>query len=370
MKVGIMTLHHTTNYGATFQAYGLWKAVKELGHEAEIIDYRSYRVAKAYLGKCLPVRTTQKLNNQFIPYSIQAWRMRKFLVDNMDLSRQKTYTKAGLKKFSQDYDVVICGSDEIWHINSPLTGFDSSFFLDFVDPQTSRVSYAPSFSQTKDLGEHKELICNLIDRFDAISVRDSHSLSIVKDCDRTAQIVLDPTFLVDFSSLQSQSQLTEKYILLYTVKNFTEEQKKWLKSWINARPELKKLPIISLGKSNAIAELNLISIAPEEWLEYFAKASYIITNSYHGTIFSLKYERPFTVFTTKNNVKIKDLLKTLNLENRIIDSAQCDSEFKQSMNIDYEPVNNILAEKIASSKKFLFEAIESNSKKRLSQKIS
>lgn len=238
MKVGIITLHHTTNYGATFQAYGLWKAIKELGHEVEIIDYRSYKVARAHLGKCLPIRKTQIWNSQFIPFSIQAWRMRKFLVDNMDLSRQKTYTKTGLKKFSRDYDVVVCGSDEIWHLYSPLTGFDASFFLDFVDSQTSRkISYAPSFSQTKNLEKHEQLIRDLLARFDAISVRDSHSLSLIKECDRSAKIVLDPTFLVDFSPLQTKPKQTKEYILLYTVKNFSEEQKKWVKSLsINYEP--------------------------------------------------------------------------------------------------------------------------------------
>lgn len=369
MKVGIITLHHTTNYGATFQAYGLWKAIKELGHEVEIIDYRSYKVARAHLGKCLPIRKTQIWNSQFIPFSIQAWRMRKFLVDNMDLSRQKTYTKTGLKKFSKDYDVVVCGSDEIWHLYSPLTGFDASFFLDFVDSQTSRVSYAPSFSQTKNLGQHEQLIRDLIARFDAISVRDSHSLSLIKKCDRSARIVLDPTFLVDFSQLQIEPKQTKEYILLYTVKNFSEEQKKWVKSWLNARPEL-ALPIISLGKSNEIANINLISVSPQEWLGYFKNASYIITNSYHGTIFSLKYERDFTVFTTKNNIKIKDLLRTLGLESRIIDSAEWDSDFKQSMSINYEPVNKILEREIAKSKKYLLDAIEDNQIEQLSKKVS
>ena len=370
MKVGIITLHHTTNYGATFQAYGLWKAIKQLGHEVEIIDYRSYQVARAHLGKCLPIRNTQIWNSQFIPYTIQAWKMRKFLIDNMNLSRKKTYTKAGLKKFSQDYDVVICGSDEIWHINSPLTGFDSSFFLDFVDPQTSRISYAPSFSQTQSLGEHKELICNLINQFYAISVRDSHSLSLVEKCDRSAQIVLDPTLLVDFSHLQSQPKQIKEYLLLYTVKNFSSEQENWLKTWIKSNPDLKNLPIISLGKSSNIADISLISVAPKEWLGYFKNASYIITNSYHGTIFSIKSERPFTVFTSITNVKIRDLLRKIGLESRIMTKTERDLNLEQSMNINYKPVNKILEKEIAKSKNYLSNAIEGNKIEQLSKKAS
>ena len=362
MKVGIITLHHTTNYGATLQAYGLWKTIKQQGYEVEIIDYRSYKVARAHLGKCLPIRRTQIWNSQFIPYSIQAWKMRKFLIDNIDLSRKKSYTKAGLNKFSQDYDVVICGSDEIWHIDSKLTGFNPSFFLNFVDSKTSRkISYAPSFSQTRNLGQHKQLICHLIKQFDAISVRDRNSLSLIEqECNQSAQIVLDPTFLIEFEEFQSVPKHPKEYLLLYTVKDFSREQEKRIKSWINSISELKNLPIISLGKASNIAHINLVSVDPVQWLGYFRNASYIITNSYHGTIFSLKFKRSFTVFTARDNVKIKDLLKTLGLENRIIEEKEYDVYPQQSMNIDYDLVCKILQEEITKSKNYLFNAIKGN----------
>ncbi|MDJ0571722.1 MAG: polysaccharide pyruvyl transferase family protein [Pleurocapsa sp. MO_192.B19] len=371
MKIGIITFHHTTNYGATLQAYALWKAIKQKGYEVEIIDYRSYKVARAFLGLCLPIRRTQIWNSQFIPNSIKAWKMRKFLIDNMDLSRKKSYTRAGLKNFSQDYDVVICGSDEIWHIESNLVGFDSSFFLDFIDSKTSRkISYAPSFSWTKDLTIHKQSICKLISEFDAISVRDNHSLSLIeKECNRSAQKVLDPTFLIDFSEFKSAPKIKKEYLLFYFPRDLGEKTETWVNSWINSVPEFRELESISIGYHSKLADINFVTADPEEWLEYFRNASYIITNSFHGTIFSLKFKRPFTVFTDPNHVKIKGLLKTINLETRIIDKAECNSYPKQPMNINYDLVNETLEKEIVKSKNYLFNAIEGNKIGQLSQKV-
>lgn len=195
MKIGILTFHHTTNYGATLQAYALWKTIKQYGYDVEIIDYRPYKTAINYLGRLMPIKPVHgnysryKLERHFIPYLIQAWRMRRFLVSKLKLSKEKTYTINGLEKFSNQYDIVICGSDQIWHTKDRFTGgFNPSFFLDFIDSKnTKKISYAPSFGQTKDLKQDRQLISKLISDFDKISVRDNNSLRLIEqDCDRVA----------------------------------------------------------------------------------------------------------------------------------------------------------------------------------------
>ncbi|MBE9046302.1 polysaccharide pyruvyl transferase family protein, partial [Pleurocapsales cyanobacterium LEGE 10410] len=218
MKVGILTYHHTTNYGATLQAYALWKTIKQYGHEVEIIDYRPYKAAIHYLGRLSPVKPVNnnylkyRWANNFILYLIQAWKMRKFVVSEINLSQKKTYTRAGLKNFSDKYDVVICGSDQIWSIKDGFRGgFNPSFFLDFVDDsKTRKISYAPSFGQTRDLKKNKQVISQLVSEFDRISVRDDNSLNIIeKDCNRVATTDLDPTFMNDFSEFESSLKLAQ-----------------------------------------------------------------------------------------------------------------------------------------------------------------
>lgn len=367
MKVGILTFHHTTNYGATLQAYALWKTIKQYGHDVEIIDYRPYKTAINYLGRLMPIKpihgnySKYKWESHFIPYLIQAWRMRRFLVSKIDLSKEKTYTINNLGKFNDKYDLVICGSDQIWHTKDKfIGGFNSSFFLDFVDREkTKKISYAPSFGQTKKLGEYQQSISQLIGQFNNISVRDDNSLRLIEqECNRTATKVLDPTFLNDFGEFKSTPKLDREYVLLYSIKSYTAEQESKIKSLIESVPQLKNLLIVSLARPSKIADLNLITVDPEEWVGYFRNAAYVITSSYHGTIFSLKFKRQFTVFTRPDNVKIKDLLQDLNLESRIIDSKETSLFSQQSANINYDPVYAILEKKIAESKNYLVEALD------------
>lgn len=367
MKVGILTFHHTTNYGATLQAYALWKTIKQYGHDVEIIDYRPYKTAINYLGRLMPIKpihgnySKYKWESHFIPYLIQAWRMRRFLVSKIDLSKEKTYTINNLGKFSDKYDIVICGSDQIWHTKDKfIGGFNSSFFLDFVDREkTKKISYAPSFGQTKKLGEYQQSISQLIGQFNNISVRDDNSLRLIEqECNRTATKVLDPTFLNDFGEFKSTPKLDREYVLLYSIKSYTAEQESKIKSLIESVPQLKNLLIVSLARPSKIADLNLITVDPEEWVGYFRNAAYVITSSYHGTIFSLKFKRQFTIFTRPDNVKIKDLLQDLNLESRIIDSKETSLFSQQSANINYDPVYAILEKKIAESKNYLVEALD------------
>ncbi|NJO98061.1 MAG: polysaccharide pyruvyl transferase family protein [Pleurocapsa sp. CRU_1_2] len=331
MKIGILTFHHTTNYGATLQAYALWKTIKQYGYDVEIIDYRPYKTAINYLGRLMPIKPVHgnysryKLERHFIPYLIQAWRMRRFLVSKLKLSKEKTYTINGLEKFSNQYDIVICGSDQIWHTKDRFTGgFNPSFFLDFIDSKnTKKISYAPSFGQTKDLKQDRQLISKLISDFDKISVRDNNSLRLIEqDCDRVATKVLDPTFLNDFTEFKSTPKIEQKYILLYSITSYTAEQEEKMKSLIESIPKLKNTLIVSLARPSNIANVDLITVDPEEWVGYFRNAAYVITGSYHGTIFSLKFKRQFTVFTRPDNVKIKDLLQDLSLESRIIDHKE------------------------------------------------
>ena len=375
MKIGILTFHHTTNYGATLQAYALWKTVKQYGHDVEVIDYRPYKAAINYLGRLMPIKPVHgnysryKLENYFIPYTIQSWKMRRFLVSKMNLSKEKTYRKTGLEKFKDKYDLVICGSDQIWHTGDRfIGGFNSAFFLDFVNSENTRkVSYAPSFGQTKELGRDKSIIAQSIGQFNRISVRDSNSLRLIEqECDRTATKVLDPTFLNDFSEFKSTPKIDEEYILLYSIKSYSAEQENQIKTLIASVPKLENLSIVSLARPCKIADINLITVDPEEWISYFRKAAYVITSSYHGTIFSIKFKRPFTVFTQPNNVKIKDLLHDLNLESRIIDRKENSLFSQQSQRSDYDLVHNILDNKIIESQNYLLEAINNKEAKTIS----
>lgn len=345
MKIGILTFHHTTNYGATLQAYALFQTIKKQGHNVEIIDYQPYKAVKTYI-------KTLYFNHHFLSNAVKSWKMRKFLHSQIQLSTNRCYTRKGLKNWEQAYDIVICGSDEIWNINS-FRGFDTSYFLDFVNSQkTRKISYAASFGFTTTLGKNREKVAELLKEFKAISVRDSNSLRIVEEeCQQSATKVLDPTFLVDYTKIISQPKINDDYLLIYG--GLSKEDETYVKKAAKAEG----LKIVSVGYPSRIAQINLVGIGPEEWLGYFAKASYVFTSFYHGAIFSIIFRKPFTVFGRQDKMsKVQDLLKDFKLENRIVKNSLPAWE-EQKINIDYDVISSSVEKAIEKSKTYLFEAL-------------
>lgn len=361
VKVGILTFHHTTNYGATLQAYALWTTIKRQGYDVELIDYRPYRAVKYYLRQIKPIQTSNgvlQANPHALAYLLRSWKTRKFLVSKTQLSKKKSYTRTGLKSFYRQYDIVVCGSDQIWCIDAPFRGFDPSFFLDFICNQTTRkISYAASFGNTGNLGKHRELIRQLVGQFSATAVRDSNSLRLIRDeCNQQSTKVLDPTFLIEYNQVMSVPSLKEEYLLLYYDGKVKPEEENFIK----LLAETRNLTIISIGKRIKFAQKNLIGVGPEEWLGYFSKASYIVTNAYHGTIFSLIFKKPFTVCLSENKSnKINDLIGYLGLESRALSDPDSTSIDMATPGIDYDLVYEKLEGEILRSKSYLLEALDS-----------
>lgn len=379
MKVGILTFHHTTNYGATLQAYGLWETIRREGHEVEIIDYRPYKAIQHYRNKVVePVKTYSRLGflKNFCKYFYRSFqkflKMRFFLVSRMKLSDKKILNEEALKKFfglHSEYDVIVCGSDQVWCINS-IRGFDPSYFLNFIEDgnKCKRISYAASFGSITTLGEHSELIGNLIRRFDAIAVRDSNSLRLIQEeCGKTAVKVLDPTFLIDFNEVSDSTvRLKKKYLLLYLEKELKPEELDFIKSVATK----KKLIIVSVGDPYKIVDKNLMSASPSEWLAYYKNASYVVTNLYHGTIFAIKFKKPFTTLARESKMnKTGDLLGDLGLNSRFLREITPTSVDEQLMEIEYDSVFKKLEFEITNSRNYLANALrESDTSSLLAKK--
>ncbi|MEO1295400.1 MAG: polysaccharide pyruvyl transferase family protein, partial [Cyanobacteria bacterium J06636_16] len=303
MRIGILTFHHTTNYGATLQAYALSETLKRQNHDVEVIDYRPQVAIRHYRRKIfnpikpksgkIPLKRKIKYSSAGL---LKYFRMQRFLERNITLSKTKILNQAELERFwaAEKYDVIICGSDQVWCIDS-MRGFDSAYFLDFSkDVQKARkVSYSASCGTTKTWGMRNDKICSLISDFDAISVRDTNSYELVNQtCGKSPIIVLDPTFLVDFNELLKPSPTIQKpYLLLYIEGGLNKEQREFVKAIASTQ----NLQIISIGDPIRLGA-NRMNASPIDWLNYFHGASYVATNFFHGTIFSIKFNRQFTSF--------------------------------------------------------------------------
>jgi hypothetical protein len=370
MKIGILTFHHVDNYGATLQAVALWKFLNSQGFDVEIIDYRPYKAIVHYCRCLKPIRkrkgmtknekirvTDIRINEDAPANLLRAWRMRRFLLSNVKLSSKKLYLQKKLEYFRSKYDVVVSGSDQIWCLDTSFRGVDTSFFLDFISNETTRkISYAASLGNSKSFGIFQQDICKYLNEYQTILVRDSNSAKVIADeCSLQAIKVLDPTFLINYDQIQQPLKIKDKYILLYAQDPLEPAEEQFAK----LLAETYNLKIVSIGKPNDIADINLIDASPNEWVGAHRQASYIMTNTFHGTVFSLLSQKPFTVFVPPHKViKVKDLLGDLGLENRLF-SAQIKTQLEKEelFNIDYQSVSKILESKILESKKYLVEAI-------------
>lgn len=361
MKVGILTFHHTTNYGATLQTYALYQATAEQGFEVELIDYRPSQAVKYYLKQLSPIRRSAQtglpaFNWRFIGETVKSWKMRRFLLSKMRMSSEKIYSQKGLKAVSNQYDIIVCGSDQIWNIKS-IRGFDASYWLDFVSEKSRKVSYAASAGRTESLGRHLSTISQLLQDFDAISVRDAHTQKLIAEaCGIKSQRVLDPTFLGKYDSILQLPKLEHKYLLIYNDQELTSAEEEFIK----AVAEFEKLKIVSIGFTSKLAHSNVIGVGPEEWLGYFSKASYVITDHFHGSIFSVLFKKPFTVLSRPGKFnKLHDLLSILGLENRIFSEKSNPQPFPHDhdLSIDYRLVQERVDQETNNSRKFLQEAL-------------
>lgn len=302
-KIGILTFHNTTNYGATLQAYALQKRLAQLGMESEIIDYRPKKATQMYRRALRP--------NRFWFYNMsKVWFFAKFRKQHLSLSASSTDNINELPHIVKQYKNVIIGSDEIWNVNS-FRGFDKGFFLPFEETkEVGKFSYAASVGAARSFGKHKSEITSALTSFEKISVRDAYTQSLLKnECNLSSETVVDPTLLIDFKEfLQDQPSIKKPYILLYGTIT-PEEEVDVLKI-----AEQLNCQIISVGEFNKCAHKNLLSSSIPQWLNLIDKAEYVCTSFYHGAIFAWKFDKPFIFLKrASKTAKFDGLVKDLKL---------------------------------------------------------
>ena len=349
MRVGILTLHCGSNYGAVLQAYSLARAVREAGHDVEVVDYRTQTGIAHYRRERLPFNpATRRSQPLFVAHALKAWKNDRFIERHTPLSPDSFRSPAELVRYAQRYDVAVAGSDQIWDLTTER-GLETCFFLDWADPATTaRISYGPSVGPTTELGPHTEALVPLLRGMDAISVRDDGSVALVTAATgRIPEKVLDPTFLVDFEDVLRRPRRRRPYLAVY---GYVRDPK--VLAQIRRVADARGLDVVSLGFRNPVAKRSRIGLGPDEWLGELAGAEYVVTSFYHGLVLALRFGRPFTALPKEGKAhKVDDLLRIVGLEERtrIEDDAAP---------IDWARVNGALDEERSRSRRYLVSALE------------
>lgn len=358
--VGIMTFHMAFNHGAMLQAYALSKKIELMGAKAEIIDYRLPFIDR-YHHKDLLNDLWKKDGMIGIlkyivrilrgNYSDPAWRkFYNFMTKRLPLSVQIVNENFSLVS----YNCYIVGSDQVW--NGDLTGgIQPCYFLDFVPESSKKIAYAAS-SGGDDFGAY-DITCikNWLKDFETIGIREDRLTNYVKEqLGLQAKTVLDPTLILgkdEWMKLVHKVSY-EKYVLIYTFdeKNYIYEK---------AREYAKKynLKIITLAyEKKNIGEdiIQLLGQGPEDFISYIYYAEAVFTSSFHGTAFSIIFERQFYCFPhPKYHERTDNLLMIAGLLDRYV----FEGDELDNTEIQYDNVNKIMQFAIKDSEDFLKRAI-------------
>ena len=367
-RTGLITFHFAHHYGAQLQAYATMKAIQGLGHGCEIIDYRlphTVRTNQLFKksGSVRDMVSDAHTALHYPPFRRRFDRFEAFVEQEMALSPKRYSCFAELAADPPTYDVYVAGSDQIWN---PFIfedrQFDPSFLLAFAK-EGRKIAYAPSFGVPELPEDKAEELKNYTASFSALSVREKQGQVLMERCTgRQARVVLDPTLLLrreDWARLAAPPRENKPYILCYFVSDPGEAA-----PYALALSERTGLPIVQLAgarrKIPGCKEL-VFDAGPKEFLGLFQNADYVVTNSFHGAVFSLQFGRPFfTSMSPKERAeptfsRIYSLLSRLGCTDRIIG---LDTTAAVDADMDYNSINARLEEARTDSLAYLKAAIE------------
>lgn len=347
MRIEIISFHDTFNYGATLQCCALNYYLNANKHNVEVINY----IPKYIQNKKSAFKEFNSIKNRHgLSGKIKAflraiyYYAHKNTIKRRDL-RYRTFLNRNIlltdyvSNFSDldDFkgtDLYICGSDQIW--NPVLTGgdFDKAFFLEFAKGR--KVAYGVSTGEA-DLASYREELKKLTSDFEYISVREKKTAEELSSIlNRNVEVVLDPTLLLnaqDYAGMEIPVDEAEPYLLFYNVSPAPLATKTALKI-----ANEKGLRIIDISPSPFVrvpGAKKVDDIGPGEFLSYVKNAECVVTNSFHGTVFSIIYKKSFySIPHKKRSGRVVDLLELTGLSDRLIKGID---------SVSYEPLDYLSA---------------------------
>lgn len=366
MRVGILTLYPTHNYGGILQCIALYHLLKENGHEPILIYRPQYtntflkKVIKEIL-KYIPYQNIKNIRQVYLDSKKHKPFIEKFIPN-----KTKKYSNANdLITVCSDYDLeaIIVGSDQVWRYSYINDGHFKNFFLDFVtDVNIKKIAFSASFG--KDIWEDKESIPEvkyLINKFDYISVRENSGVDICSEIFNfnMSEHTLDPTMLVDKAiydqiiRLSNNSNLYKNKLVTYILdetldkKNIVEE--------VATEKNLEIFNLHGFGTKN-------IFVSVPDWCAAIKNADFVITDSFHGMVFSILFNKQFLVIGNKNRglSRFSSLLNICGLSDRMIFEMERDTlRDIVGKEINYVKVNHDIDIFDKKSKAFLINALNS-----------
>lgn len=372
-KVGFVSVS-IHNYGSLLQTYAMQKSLDKFGIDNEIILFKSDPVKQIYRVFNLPF-LTMKLKlywRKFICKAVypsigkgtnvrdQAFNDFK---SNYCRFTPKTTSRNQLNEYGRQYRGVVLGSDQVWNPANLEMDF---YTLNFVPDEKTRIAYASSFGVSSIPDKQKEATTHYLSRIQYISVRETAGAKIVKELtERDVPVVCDPTALLtvdDWNAIKSEKKYTEdKYIFCYFLGNNPTHR-----AFATKVKQLTGYKIVALQHLDEFVKIDLkfgditpYDVGPQDFINLLSNAEIVLTDSFHGTMFSIYYSRPFFTFSRykeekkeSTNSRIVSILQLMGLENRKLTGEENPKDV-MSQDIEWGTVQSRLTEFRDSSWKWL-----------------
>jgi polysaccharide pyruvyl transferase WcaK-like protein len=364
MKIGILTYHRAHNYGAMLQAYALRSFLREQGHQVEFVDYWPKSHQKQYV-LIKPIRGAKFINRAInlvsdcltiIRRYIRMQKFNNFASNYLELKPKIKYTSNNSQIESGLYDYIIVGSDQVWRTQEyegKYVGFDPMFFCQNVPETTRCITYAASMGIISMNDQDRQLLQQYLKAFDTILVRENTLKELINSLNYDADVVLDPTLLLTREQWNKQlpqaSYHRRKYVLYYEL----IQSKDALKFATQKAKSMDCDLLIMNAQVHTIPRRNHISNAsPIDFLHAIRDAEFVVATSFHGTAFSIIFEKQFiTIGLSKNADRVKTLLQHLNI------SEHYQPHPASINNIDYTNIRPLLDKMKSKSQNLLLSAL-------------
>ena len=383
MKIGVITIEQVGNYGAELQCYATQKVLQNIGCDAEIIDYcyyKDYRYKDSKMSEPFVPMTFKerifyvlkyRIVNRFVDKVLLLFnsniarrnsRFAAFHAENTKMSR-KYMSMPELYEASMDYDIFVTGSDQVW--NPGAQSSIEPYFLTFAPDNAKKISFAASFGVSEIEPNLRERYKEYLSRYDFISVREQNACDMVKQLvGKDAECVLDPTLLLTkdewMKVARQYDNVPERYVLVYTLFEspaiFSLAKKVAKEKGISVLRITKRAYFVS--RIEGIS--NISDAGPAEFISLIAGADYIVTDSFHGTTFSINFGIPFLAIVSSknnNNSRMESLLKVVGLSGRMVYEEKEVSSLIYNDNIDFKEIENHIKKARVTSMNFFNKAL-------------
>lgn len=358
-KIGILTWHYYNNFGSALQSFALQHIIIMLGYHVDIINYRNPKFGKTTK---LKENLLYFANLYFYKYLPKYYQNKVLLFRKKYMYETKMlFNEDDLSKFSKTYNTIVCGSDQIWAPNV----YNPIYMLDFVPDGVNKVSYAASIGLESIPNEMVINYKENIGRINHVSVREEKGKEILKNqCGIESTVVLDPTLLLpkeEWDKIKKKTTIKEEYIFCYFLKK-DHQYKELVKEFAERNGYSIYGVSDNIDDSSWIHTFDFQTVNSQDFIGLIEGAQSVFTDSYHGTIFSMIYHKPFLLFerfsshdTICQNSRIEQLRTYFGIDKNIV-KAESISKIEIPQ-INYDEFENTLSKLREGSMSFLKQAL-------------